>query len=201
MFTYRKVMIASHESPEMRRMLGGPEEAADDASNWEEQKAGEERYEDFLRNRDLSGAGDLQLFFRNDFFHDARLTGVDNDFAHNRVVLGLSQWFSPEDRGGQTDDVVHFHVRFDDVVWQVIEPLPRRSFRWSFFRKAEIDGLADRLEAARQNHRGEFYTLTMLFDQGWISLAFRTVQVIPDNAVVWANFLRDPGTRIPLYGL
>lgn len=185
----------------MRRMLGGPEEEVDDDSSWWDHDAGEVRYQDFLRTCDLSGAGDLQLFFRDDFFHDARLTGVDNDFRHNRVVLGLSRWFSPEDRGGQSDDVVHFRVRFDDVVWHVIEPLPRSSFELSYFRMAEIDGLADRLEAARQNHGGEFHTLTMLFDQGWISLAFRTVQVIPDNAVVWANFLRDPGTRIPLYGL
>lgn len=159
-------------------------------------------YHAHLTSRDLTRAGDLLLYFGYDFFHDAGIEAIALANDGRDIHIDLQAWIDQDDTDDDDDlpGSVDFQVRFHDVVWT---ELARRAGELGFreFLYSEIDGLATRIDAAVEEHEGEFHSLAIECVEGWIGLVFRSVSVVPVDPILWTRMLREPRVKPCLYGI
>ncbi len=158
-------------------------------------------YRQSLASRDLSGAGDLLLYFGLDFFCDGGGLGAieilnEGSDVHikatRKVVVPADSDFDIR--------IIVLELRFEDAVWFTLERGPGNSDLGSFL-DSEIDGQTERITEAEKHQGGEFHSLTMRFSGGWIAMVFRRLYVVPDDPILWARELRDPESDLELFGL
>jgi len=158
-------------------------------------------YNEYVESLDLSNAGDLLLYFGYDFFHDGDIRSLALANQGQDLHLDLTAWIETTDDDAGLPDEVNFQARFIDVVWFEVCRESGHESGISEFLYSEIDGMTARIAEASETNGSTFHSLLIECDEGWISLVFRTVSVVPDDAVLWARVLRSPHAVMPLYGV
>jgi len=157
-------------------------------------------YREHLASLDLSRAGDLLPFFGGQFFHDAGIEALGLSRAGRDLTVRMKAWPFYADIGDDLPASIVFGVCFRDVAdFDVHRDVADAGI--TEFRYAEIDGLTDRIDAAADAFGGEFHSLTVECDAGWILVVFRSVQVVPSDPVLWARMLDDPRALAAMAGL
>jgi hypothetical protein len=147
-------------------------------------------YREYLGSLDLSRAGDLLPFFGGQFFHDAGIRALRLSRRGRDLVARMEAWPFYTDMGDGLPDSIAFDARFCDIAGFEVHR-DNASTGITEFRYAEIDGLTDRIDAAAAALGGEFHSLTVECDEGWILVVFRSVQVVPRNRELWTRVLQD----------
>lgn len=150
-------------------------------------------YQEFLRSRDFSTAGDLLPYFGLDFFHDSPLEDIRMDGHERTFSFHASTFVLRDDKWIE----VEFTVTFNDVAWLDVAVTHAGSNFYDYL-YAEIDGLDAQISEARERLEGDYHSLTIQTGHaGWIRLVFGSVEVDAVDRVRWLGLLRDPNVEIP----
>jgi hypothetical protein len=149
---------------------------------------------------DLGEAGDLLPHFGLDFFHDGwfELTVPSDDRVASMKITAIVSSEVDGSDDGQIE--VEFLVEFLDLARLVIEIEPEFG-GLSGYGYSEIDGLTDWISEADAAHGPGHHSLVIQCPGGWVSLVFRSVRVAPTDPVLWMRVLRDPTSKLHIYGL
>ena len=174
--------------------------------------AAEEEYQAHLSGVDFSGAGDLERYFRRDFFHDGLITAVRFDSRMHDLVVDIdaySFWLDGYREPALGGDPVAFRCTFAGVAWMELatrridafnNPLDESEDRVEFMR-SEIDGLAEFIATHDSNYGVVHHSLVIETCTGMrnLALVFRRVTVEPLDPAVLDGLLANPRVWTGLY--
>jgi hypothetical protein len=174
--------------------------------------AANERYERHLAGLDFSDAGDLETYFRRDFFHDGAITSVRLDERMRDVVVdltSLSFWLDGYRESAVFPETLGFRATFVDVAWMQLatrrindinDPMDDTACEVEFMR-SEIDGLSELIEFYDSNYGVCHHSLVIEscpFERS-IALVFRRVDVRPHDPATIEALLSNPRVWTGLY--
>ncbi|MBF4509050.1 MAG: hypothetical protein ISP10_01020 [Aeromicrobium sp.] len=174
--------------------------------------AAEAHYQAHLSGVDFSGAGDLERYFRRDFFHDGLITAVGFDSRMHDLVVDIdsySFWLDGYREPALGGDPVAFRCTFAGVAWMELatrriddlnDPLDESEDTVEFMR-SEIDGLPEHIATYDLNYGVPHHSLVIetLTGERKLALVFRHVTVAPHDQAVFDSLLANPRVWTGLY--
>ena len=185
---------------------------SDDDADHQADLAAEAEYQAHLSGIDFSGAGDLERYFRRDFFHDGLITAVGFDSRMHDLVIDIdaySFWLDGYRESALGGGSVAFRCTFAGVAWLELatrridefnDPLDEPEDTVQFMR-SEIDGLPELIATHDSNYGVPHHSLVIetLTGERNLALVFRHVTVAPLDQAVLDSLLANPRVWTGLY--